>query len=73
MAHTPKFDCVMCRYDYISGKGFCIGLTEMMCVTRGECKFYKTPEQLEEQQRKCRMRIASLQRKGIRVPNARRT
>lgn len=37
--NAPKFDALEdCRAYH---KGKCIGLTEMLCRTKGECKFYK--------------------------------
>ena len=35
----PKTDCVCFRGDNPDG---CAGLIEMLCVTRGRCKFYKS-------------------------------
>ena len=37
--HEPKTDCIMYRCGI---KPDCIGLTEMLCVTKGKCSFYKT-------------------------------
>ena len=38
-AHEPKTDCIMyrCRLE-----PDCIALSEMLCVTKGKCSFYKT-------------------------------
>jgi len=38
-AGEAKTDCIMYRCEI---KPDCIGLTEMLCVTRGKCSFYKT-------------------------------
>ncbi len=35
----PQYDCAL-----YNEKDYCDGLTEMMCVTRGYCKFYKPRE-----------------------------
>lgn len=63
-----KTDCVMFHYDYLRRKGCCTGLTEMMCETRGECKFYKTQEQAAAQQRRCEARIRRLLAQGVKIP-----
>lgn len=38
-AYPPKTDCVCYRAGI---KGGCAALTEKLCVTRGQCKFYRS-------------------------------
>lgn len=37
--YAPKTDCLCFRSNSIDG---CAGLTEMLCITQGNCKFYKS-------------------------------
>ena len=43
--HPAKIDCVFCN----KRKKGCDILCEMLCVTKGECGFFKTEEQQQEE------------------------
>lgn len=64
-----KTNCALFRYDYYTRRGGCIGLTELVCDHSDACKFFKTREQVEEEQKKCKQRIERLLAEGVRVPN----
>ena len=40
----PRTDCVSCKKSKGYNLYFCKALTEMLCASRGECKFYKHKE-----------------------------
>ena len=53
MIHT---DCDCYVKDPFGRAPHCRGLTEMMCAN-GECKFYKTRDQVFEERKRCRERL----------------
>ena len=57
-----RTDCSLYHKDPITGSCFCTGLTEMMCAYGG-CKFFKTPEQLLEQNERCYQRLKMIRDK----------
>lgn len=42
--YPPKKDCLAYRESKVYKAPYCEALTEMMCATCGECKFYKQKE-----------------------------
>ena len=54
--YLPKTNC----FAYSSCGDGCVALTDLYCAKEGKCRFYKTREQHNEDQRKAKTRLKVL-------------